>query len=69
MGAVSAQAKALGATLLIIAPNIPEDMYRFVDWDGGLDTVPTVVANEDFVDLAITYFPTTEMVFKVDYTI
>ena len=68
LGEVSAKAKFLGATLLVIAPRIPEDMTRYIGWDGTADTVPTVVAYNDFVDLALGYI-TSEMVFKVDYTL
>ena len=69
LGKVSATAKLLGATLLVIAPNTREDMTRYVDWSGGEDTVPTVIAHPDFMYIALDYFPTDEMVFKVDYTL
>ena len=73
IGEMSKRAKELGAVALVISPTTDDDLYRYVDYEGSAETIPTLIANPDFVKLAVPYAPANHvddhLVFKVDYTL
>ena len=57
----------------MISPNTDDDLYRYVDYNGSKETIPTLIVESDFVRLSIPYATSDQnddhLVFKADYTL